>query len=103
MTRKRKRLLLYASIVAVTFGASTVMLTTRADRPSQINSGNTIQATDGAFSDGLFLGKLDAESGRKQHLSIGRWGTAKDRASFVAGYQQGYRQVQDAKSGRRVH
>jgi hypothetical protein len=101
VTRNAKRLFLYVCIVALTFGAATVMLSVRAARLTKIIMGNTTQAMDGdaAFRDGLFLGKLDAESGRKPHLSIGRWNTARDRASFVAGYQQGYRQVQGVKIG----
>jgi hypothetical protein len=101
VTRNAKRLFLYVSIVAVTFGAATVMLTVRAAHPTKIVRGNTTQTTDGdgAFRDGVYLGKLDAESGRKPHLSIGRWNTAPDRASFVAGYQQGYQQVHDVKIG----
>jgi hypothetical protein len=99
VTRNTKRLFLCVFIVALTFGAATVMLSVRASRPTKIVRGNTPQTMDGAFRDGLYLGKLDAESGRKPHLSIGRWNTAADRASFVAGYQQGYQQVHDVKIG----
>jgi hypothetical protein len=101
VTRTTKRLFLCVSIVALTLAAATVMLSVRAARPTKIVRGNTTRNMDGdgAFRDGLYLGKLDAESGRKPHLSIGRWNTARDRASFVAGYQQGYRQVQAVKIG----
>lgn len=47
-------------------------------------------ATDGAFRDGLYVGKLAAQSGRTRHPLVGRWSTQRDRASFVAGYEQGY-------------
>jgi hypothetical protein len=60
----------------------------------------TAQATDGAFRDGLYLGKLDAEQGRKQHPAIGRWNTTEARASFFAGYRQGYRPSSELTSGR---
>ena len=53
---------------------------------------NVNQATDGAFRDGLFLGKLAAERGAKSHVAVGRWATVEDRASFTAGYQRGYTQ-----------
>jgi hypothetical protein len=101
VTRNVRRLFLYVSIVALTFGAATAMLTVRAARLTKIVKGNATLPLDrdGAFCDGLYLGKLDAESGRKPHLSIGRWNTARDRASFVAGYQQGYRQVHDVNIG----
>jgi hypothetical protein len=99
MTRNTKRLFLYMFIAALTFGTGTVMLTVRAAHPTKIVRGNTTQPMDGAFRDGLYLGKLDAESGRKPHPSIGRWSTATDRASFVAGYEQGYQQVHDVNIG----
>jgi hypothetical protein len=102
MTRRAKRLSVYMSLVAMPFGTATVLLTSSKVHPSHTVDGTTIRPTDAAFSDGLYLGKLDAESGRKQHLSIGRWNTAKDRTSFVAGYQQGYEQAQNAKSANRV-
>jgi hypothetical protein len=100
VTRITKRLLLYVSIVSLIFGAAAVMLTVRAAHPTKIASVNTSQTMDGAFRDGLYQGKLDAENGRKPHLSISRWNTAQDRASFVAGYQQGYQQVQDLNIGK---
>jgi hypothetical protein len=45
---------------------------------------------DGAFRDGLYLGKLTAESGQPLHPAIGRWSTEQDRARFTAGYRLGY-------------
>jgi hypothetical protein len=45
---------------------------------------------DAAFRDGLFLGRLDAEQGRKPQLSAGRWSTDSDRRLFVSGYVQAY-------------
>lgn len=47
-------------------------------------------AADGAFRDGLYLGKLAAGQGHPLHLAVGRWSTDRDRASFSAGYRQGY-------------
>jgi hypothetical protein len=59
--------------------------------PPNVNVGETIsQATNGAYRDGLFVGKLSAEHGAKARAPIGRWATAEDRASFTAGYQRGY-------------
>lgn len=48
------------------------------------------QLTDGAFRDGLYLGRLAAQSGGERHVSVGRWATVQDRSSFSAGYEQGY-------------
>jgi len=47
-------------------------------------------ATDGAFRDGFFVGRLTAERGQAPHPPVGRWSSAKDRASFLAGYRRGY-------------
>lgn len=47
-------------------------------------------ALDGAYRDGLYLGKLAAESGRRSRPPIGRWSGEKDRASFLAGYEHTY-------------
>jgi hypothetical protein len=54
---------------------------------------NPIQLTDAAFQDGSYLAKLDVESGRRPHLSVGRWSRDEDRASYIAGYQQTYQQL----------
>jgi hypothetical protein len=63
------------------------------------NSKHTINATssvdarldsDGAFRDGLYLGKLAAESGQPLSPSVGRWSTDQDRATFSEGYRRGY-------------
>jgi hypothetical protein len=45
---------------------------------------------DGAFRDGLYLGKLAAESGQAFSPAIGRWSTDQDRATFSEGYRRGY-------------
>jgi hypothetical protein len=63
------------------------------------NSGTTAtQTTNGAFRDGRYMAKLDVESGRQPHLSIGRWSTGEDRALYVAGYRQAYLQPLSADS-----
>ena len=48
------------------------------------------EITNGAFRDGLYLGRLAAERGAEPHVAIGRWATPEDRSSFTAGYQRGY-------------
>jgi hypothetical protein len=53
---------------------------------------NIGQTTDGAFRDGLYLGRLTAEHGSESHIASARWATDKDRASFTAGYRRGYNQ-----------
>lgn len=61
-------------------------------------------AADGAFRDGLYLGKLAAQGGQPLRPAIGRWSTEQDRAMFVAGYRLGYSEVlgvSHQSSGRR--
>jgi hypothetical protein len=57
------------------------------------------QALDGAFRDGLFIGRLTAETGLPSRPPVGRWSNDSDRVSFVAGYQHGYNEVLRASSG----
>jgi hypothetical protein len=60
---------------------------------SAVNPGTTAEArlaTDGAFRDGLYLGKLAAEAGQTPRPAIGRWSTQQDRSMFTAGYRRGY-------------
>jgi hypothetical protein len=47
-------------------------------------------ASNGAFRDGIYLGKLDAAQGRDPHLGVGRWSGDQDRIAFTSGYQQSY-------------
>lgn len=56
-----------------------------AGRPSEARL-----ALDGAYRDGLYIGKLAAENGRRSRPPIGRWSGEKDRASFRAGYEHTY-------------
>ncbi len=84
-----KILSLYASVIA--FGmVSMSMLYSDRQRNSPAANDNVAQITDGAFRDGLYLGRLAAESGRAPHVAAGRWARAEDRSSFTAGYQRGY-------------
>lgn len=50
-------------------------------------------ATDGAFRDGLYLGKLAARNAGPLRPAIGRWSTEQDRSMFTAGYERGYHDV----------
>jgi hypothetical protein len=56
------------------------------------NAMNKNQAANAAFRDGLYLGKLAAERGETPQVSLGRWATASDRESFVAGYETAYQE-----------
>lgn len=46
-------------------------------------------AVDGAYRDGLYLGKMSRASKRTALPPVGRWSTEKDRASFLQGYREG--------------
>jgi hypothetical protein len=57
-------------------------------------------AADGAFRDGLYLGKLSAERGQPLRPTVGRWSTGEDRSRFEAGYRRGYAEtLASANSG----
>jgi basic membrane lipoprotein Med (substrate-binding protein (PBP1-ABC) superfamily) len=47
-------------------------------------------ATDAAFQDGTYLGKLAARQAQPAHVATGRWATAADRKSFADGYAAAY-------------
>jgi len=55
---------------------------------------------DAAYRDGAYQAKIDVENGRKAHFSSGRWSTDQDRASFIAGYEQSYKALSEARSGK---
>lgn len=82
------RFLTYTTIV-IALGATATL----AISPNSATSNTTSEArlaVDGAFRDGLYLGKLAAENAQPQRLAIGRWSTEQDRTQFAAGYRRGY-------------
>jgi hypothetical protein len=80
---------LFASVIALSMGTVSVFHVQRQPNFLSTNE-NVSHATDGAFRDGLYLGRLAAENGVAPHIVSGRWATEADRASFTAGYQKGY-------------
>jgi hypothetical protein len=84
-----KRLYLLALQVAFGMGTASML---RADHYHHFSITNetVAQTTDGAFRDGLYLGRLAAEHGSKPHVASGRWSTLEDRVSFGVGYHRGY-------------
>jgi hypothetical protein len=87
--QKMKILPLYALVIALGLVPMS-MLSGDRHHYNPTPNGNVAQITDGAFRDGLYLGRLAAEGGSEPHVAIGRWATAEDRSSFKAGYQRGY-------------
>lgn len=87
-----KSLSLFASLIALAMGTASWLY---GDRPVAYFSANdnVAQTTNGAFRDGLYLGRLAAERGIAPHVARGRWATAEDQAFFTAGYERGYKEV----------
>jgi hypothetical protein len=75
-------------VLAIGFVGSSAMLFQQATGSGQSIAAQ--QAGDGAFRDGLYLGKLARRANSPMNAPIGRWSTEKDRASFLAGYRQGF-------------
>jgi hypothetical protein len=79
----------YALPLLVCLGAAGVVVSNTAEpRPHQAR-----MATDGAFRDGLYMGRFAAKTGRPYRPLIGRWSEPGARASFGAGYELGYKQA----------
>jgi hypothetical protein len=88
---KMKNLPVFTIVIALCLGAAVAMI--QSDRGSNgwpSSSIQTARATSAPYRDGLYLGKLAAASGGEPHISSGRWTTEADRASFKAGFRQGY-------------
>ena len=86
-----KRLSLFILLAAMAVAASSKPRNLSIPTASSADATAT-QAGNGAFRDGLHLGRFDAVSGRGQHLCVGRWSTDVDRAWFQAGYLAGYQE-----------
>ena len=87
-------------ILDVTLGLAIVALVGVSAYRPKIDTGKGAQAIDAAFRDGLYQAKLDVQDGRLPRLRTGRWGNNADRAVFIAGYEQGYREYSEAQSGK---
>jgi len=87
-----KRLAVFVFVLMVA-GAGIAILNRGTLDGSKVRGHGVNKATEAAYQDGLFLGRLDAGCRRKPHLASGRWATDSDRRLFVAGYLQTYREV----------
>jgi len=83
-----QRLLAY--VLAMGCVGTSAMLVQRDVTTRQKESADVQLTNDAAFRDGLYLGRLAYAAKRQMHPPIGRWSTEKDRASFAAGYRQGF-------------
>ena len=84
----KKHLLFGATVVFLAL-LSTVWAAVSA-QTRQVSKLHKAGATDGAYRDGLFLGRFDARAGRNHRVCVGRWSSQSDRASFASGYEEGY-------------
>ena len=84
---------LLAYVLAMGCVGTSAMLVQRNATPRQRQSVDRQLANDGAFRDGVYLGELARAAHRQMRPPIGRWSTEKDRASFAAGYRQGFGEV----------
>lgn len=89
-------------IGALSLSFATGALVGNSSHHSKFSASNAAQALDPAFRDGLYQAKLDVRDGRSPHLSTGRWNNESARASYVAGYQQGYRETYEMQSGQLI-
>ncbi len=93
-----ERIILGVFVIALALRVVTLSLTPVSANTPRRTIREVQRATDGAFRDGLFHGRMDAEHARKPHLTSGRWSTEQDRSSFVAGYQEGYLHLRDLQT-----
>ena len=87
-------------ILDVSLGLAIVALVGVSAYRPKVEARKGPQAIDAPFRDGLYQAKLDVQDGRAPRLSTGRWGNNADRAVFIAGYEQGYREYAEAQSGK---
>ena len=86
-----KNLPIVTIVIALCLGAAVAMIQSgRGSDGWQSSSIQTVRGTSAPYRDGLYLGKLAAARGGQSQISIGRWTTEADRASFKWGFQQGY-------------
>jgi hypothetical protein len=83
------KLFTFALTIAVSLGTTTVVSYTNRSAISAPNSEASFDR-EGAFRDGLYLGKLAAAHGEPRRPAIGRWSDDRDRLLFAAGYRRGY-------------
>jgi hypothetical protein len=78
----------YAAILVALSASATLAISPRTAKPD--TTAEASFAADGAFRDGLYLGRLAAENGQTPRPAVGRWSAEHDRSMFTAGYRRGY-------------
>ena len=82
-----KSISLWTLILVVGAGSTAIMKTRINEDVTDVVS---VQNADGAYRDGLYLGKLTASLGDEPHFCTGRWSRKTDQDLFSAGYERGY-------------
>jgi hypothetical protein len=79
----------YAFVIVLCLGTTALLATSgQTSKPSQGSEERF--AADGAFRDGLHLGRFAAQHGQPSRPCSGRWSREHDRSMFTAGYHRGY-------------
>ena len=81
---------IFSMAAAVLCLGTTALLANGTHATQRLNDASAQLATDGAFRDGLYLGKFDANARQPARPAIARWSGERDRSSFIAGYRRGY-------------
>ena len=82
--------IVFTLALAVAVSMGTTALLANSSRVVQ-HTADVQRNADGAFRDGLYLGRLAAEGGQSLRPQVGRWATERDRTAFLAGYHRGYK------------
>jgi hypothetical protein len=78
-----------AALAVLVTTASAFTIRNESVSPAAVIAAST--AGNAAFRDGLYMGKFASQNGDQYLAATGRWARAEDRASFAAGYDQGYK------------
>jgi hypothetical protein len=82
---------LFICILAIAMGVGTTAMLSNKQRATTPEADSEASfAADGAFRDGMYLGRLAVQYGQPARAAVGRWSTDKDRSMFTAGYRRGY-------------
>ena len=87
-----KKIGLYVLIIVLSVGSAAMVQSVMRTRSLNSDS-SALMATNGAFRDGLYLGKLAAKNGEEPRIAIGRWVRDEDRSAFQEGYYRGFHQT----------
>jgi len=87
-----EKIFVLAVALAISLGTTTILASHRVVAGENQKTDAEL-ATDGAFRDGLYIGRIAAKTGQPLRPPIGRWSNEHDRTSFAAGYSRGYNDV----------